>query len=55
MPRNVMGQLAHASGVLLIVMGLMMADRGLNGYDFGTLLSAWRHCGMAEHAEPPGR
>ncbi|MDF9392993.1 heavy metal transport/detoxification protein [Methylococcus capsulatus] len=44
--RRVMHTLAHVSGVLVIVMGLMMAERGLkmtgSGYDFGSLLDYWR-------------
>jgi sulfite exporter TauE/SafE len=42
-PRRIMRQLVLASAVLVIAMGLMMADRGLkltgSGYDFDSLTS----------------
>jgi sulfite exporter TauE/SafE/copper chaperone CopZ len=44
--RSIMRQLVLASAVLVIVMGLMMADRGLkltgSGYDFNSLSSRWQ-------------
>jgi copper ion binding protein len=44
---SVMHQLVVASAVLVIAMGLMMADRGLkltgSGYDFNSLSSHWQH------------
>jgi hypothetical protein len=43
---SVMHQLVIASAILVIAMGLMMADRGLkltgSGYDFGSLSSRWQ-------------
>ncbi|HEY6043429.1 MAG TPA: sulfite exporter TauE/SafE family protein, partial [Nitrosospira sp.] len=44
--RSVMRQLVLASAILVISMGLMMADRGLkltgSGYDFNSLSSHWQ-------------
>ncbi|QXP86207.1 sulfite exporter TauE/SafE family protein [Methylococcus sp. Mc7] len=44
--RRVMHTLVHVSGILVIAMGLMMADRGLkmtgSGYDFSSLLLRWQ-------------
>lgn len=44
--RSIMRQLVLASAVLVIAMGLMMADRGLkltgSGYDFNSLSSRWQ-------------
>jgi sulfite exporter TauE/SafE/copper chaperone CopZ len=58
--RRVMHTLVHVSGILIIVMGLMMADRGLkltgSGYDFGSLLDRWQcgesHEGHSTHDFP---
>jgi sulfite exporter TauE/SafE len=54
MSRSLMRELARASGVLVLAMGLMMADRGLkmthSGYDFATLAShahAWLEAWLA--------
>ena len=51
--RHVMQTLMHVSGILVIAMGLMMADRGLkmtqSGYDFGSLLSRWQDWKTVEH------
>ncbi|WP_090829397.1 sulfite exporter TauE/SafE family protein [Nitrosovibrio tenuis] len=44
--RSIMRQLVMASAILVIAMGLMMADRGLkltgSGYDVNSLLSSWQ-------------
>ncbi|MGE3511268.1 MAG: sulfite exporter TauE/SafE family protein [Vicinamibacterales bacterium] len=52
--RNIMNQLVRASGILMIVTGVMMADRGLklidSGYDFRSLRSHWRQGGATEPA-----
>jgi sulfite exporter TauE/SafE/copper chaperone CopZ len=50
-PRHIMRQLVLASAVLVIAMGLMMADRGLkltgSGYDFNSLTSRSHQFGSA--------
>lgn len=50
-PRHIMRQLVLASAVLVIAMGLMMADRGLkltgSGYDFNSLTSRSHQLGSA--------
>ena len=50
-PRRIMRQLVLASAVLVIGMGLMMADRGLklteSGYDFNSLTSGSHQLGSA--------
>jgi len=54
--RSVMHQLVIASAILVIAMGLMMADRGLkltgSGYDFSSLSSRWQQA--APVAAPHG-
>ena len=60
---SVMHQLVIASAVLVIAMGLMMADRGLkltgSGYDFNSLSSRWQQPAPAtnhmESIEPGNR
>jgi uncharacterized protein len=52
-----MRQLVLASAILVIAMGLMMADRGLkltgSGYDFNSLSSRWQQVKPADnHLEP---
>ncbi|BCT68831.1 sulfite exporter TauE/SafE family protein [Nitrosospira sp. NRS527] len=55
--RSIMRQLVLASAILVIAMGLMMADRGLkltgSGYDFNSLSSRWQQLKPADnHLEP---
>ena len=55
--RSIMRQLVLASAILVIAMGLMMADRGLkltgSGYDFNSLSSRWQQVKPADnHLEP---
>lgn len=50
--QSVMRQLVLASAILVIAMGLMMADRGLkltgSGYDFSSLSSRWQQVKSAD-------
>jgi uncharacterized protein len=55
--RSIMRQLVLASAILVIAMGLMMADRGLkltgSGYDFNSLSSRWQQVKPADnHLDP---
>jgi sulfite exporter TauE/SafE len=51
--RDIINLLVRASAILVIAMGLMMADRGLkltgSGYDFNSLSSRWRHVMPADN------
>ena len=51
--RSIMRQLVLASAILVIAMGLMMADRGLkltgSGYDFNSLSSRWQQIKPADN------
>ncbi|WP_367025605.1 sulfite exporter TauE/SafE family protein [Methylococcus sp. ANG] len=56
--RNTIHLLVRVSGILVIIMGLMMADRGLkliqSGYDLASLLSRWEQRDSAElHPSEP--
>jgi uncharacterized protein len=51
--RDIINLLVRASAILVIAMGLMMADRGLkltgSGYDFNSLSSRWRQVTPADN------
>jgi sulfite exporter TauE/SafE len=55
--RRVLSELLRVSGLLVLVMGLMMADRGLrlteSGFDFATLRNRWQSL-THELAQHPG-
>jgi sulfite exporter TauE/SafE len=57
--RDIINLLVRASAILVIAMGLIMADRGLkltgSGYDFNSLSSRWRQVTPADnHLESNG-